>query len=223
MKHLLFTSLLLALAASVLAQNKDETWWVAPTLGYGWTLADAGKHSDAFVHPDKAQYMVDFSFRLRYYLTPQSAVGANISVNPYRNYDMTTVPLSLSLHHDFCKVPRLFAFADIGIPLHTETASNNFFTDWSSNYVAEYSSGWILNAGAGYRLLMYDNYKFAYIALAYNLFRYTLNISPASGYTGDPFSVGRWKHTILLRVGFDFDAHNFFQAARTPTLEEWRD
>jgi hypothetical protein len=223
MKRFLFTPILCALAASALAQSKYDTWWVTPTLGYGWTLAEKGKHSSAFVLPDKSQYMVDFSFRLRYYLTPQSAVGANISVNAYRNYDMITVPLSLSLHHDFRKVPRLFAFTDFGIPLHTETASNNFFTDMLSNYVAEYSSGWILNAGAGYRLLMYDNYKFAYIAVAYNLFRYTLNISPASGYAGEPFSVGRRKHTILLRVGFDLDIHKIFQAAQNPTLDDWRE
>ncbi|MDR1022842.1 MAG: hypothetical protein LBL94_06180 [Prevotellaceae bacterium] len=207
MKKLLTTFGILCMAHHfVLAQSSGATW-ANLELGYGWTLADKGKYDLANVS-DK-MYMAIFHFKLRYYVTDAVSLAAGVGVTPYSNYDITTVPVFAGLQYDFSRIPRLFAYADVGFPLSAETSSNDFLSSWLADYSVSYVSGVVANAGVGYRIA-YSERRSLYVALGYHLFRYGLSINFLNGVSDEQLSDKRAKHAILLRVGYTFDVKKIF-------------
>jgi opacity protein-like surface antigen len=189
------------------ALAQSETTWANLELGYGWTLADKGTYN--LVDKNDRSYMAIMYAKLRYYATDELSLAAGIGATPYRNYGITTVPVFAGLQYDFARIPRLFAYADIGLPLSAETASSDFITSWLTDYSVDYKSGFMANAGVGYRVAL-SSRRSLYVAAGYHLFHYNLSISFLNGVSGEQLADRRAKHAILLRVGYTFDVKKVF-------------
>ena len=190
------------------AQSSEATSWANLELGYGWTLTDKGKY-DLASSSDRMDLAI-FHFKLRYYVTNALSLGAGIGITPYHNYSITAVPVFAGVQYDFGRIPRLFAYTDIGFPLSAETSSSDFLSAWLADYSISYESGFIANVGAGYRIA-YSERRALYVALGYHLFRYGLSINSLNSTPGEQLADKRAKHAILLRVGYTFDVKKIFR------------
>lgn len=119
--------------------QSSETFWPTLELGYGWTLADKGRYR--FVDDSDKSYMSIFHFKLRYYATDALSLGVGIGATPYRSYSITSVLASAGLQYDVIRIPRLFAYADVGLPLSVETSSSDFLSSWLTDYEVSYTFG----------------------------------------------------------------------------------
>ncbi|MDR1342536.1 MAG: hypothetical protein LBK18_04665 [Prevotellaceae bacterium] len=207
MKKLLAAFGILCMAHHFTLARSSGATWSNLELGYGWTLADKGKYN--LVSGGDKMYMAIFHFKLRYYVTDEVSLAAGVGVTPYSNYNITTVPVFAGLQYDFSRIPRLFAYADVGFPLSAETSSNDFLSTWLADYSVGYVSGFVANAGVGYRIA-HSERQSLYVALGYHLFRYGLSINFFNGVSNDQLSDKRAKHAILLRVGYTFDVKRIF-------------
>lgn len=193
--------------APCLALAQSETTWANLELGYGWTLADRGTYN--LVDKNGKAYMAIMHAKLRYYATDELSLAAGIGVTPYRSYSVTTVPVFAGLQYDFARIPRLFAYADAGLPLSAETASSDFISSWLTDYSVDYKSGFVANAGVGYRVTS-GNRRSLYASLGYHVFRYALSIRFLNDISGEQLADRRIKHAILLKVGYTFDVKKVF-------------
>jgi opacity protein-like surface antigen len=215
MKQLFLLIPFLLLTQCLFAQTGDwvvpryDTYWMNVELGYGWTLAEKGTYNAMLIAPNNKKDMGDMGIQLGYYATPQLALSAKASVNVFRNYNLRSTLLFACAQYDFSRIPRLFAYAEGGILLSAETASTNILSSWMSDYETECTSGWAVGLGAGYRILPYKH-RAVYVTAGYYFFHYALSIFPQNR-EGDSFRDNRSKHTVLLRVGYEFDIHHIFR------------
>jgi hypothetical protein len=152
--------------------------WGSVEVGYGRSFEDGYRGVN--------MYLASLRAKIGYYLTPQFSLGVGIGLNGYHTYTVNTLPVVLDIkYHPIKTIPKLYAYADIGASV-------------SDSYEDGFTSGFLSDIGLGYKIYLGKRTSLN-PAVGYNLF-----ISRPQTYYYDSHWQRRTRHTIFLRLGFQF-------------------
>lgn len=160
--------------------NSYKSLWGTLEVGYGWSASKDGQSYNATSsNTEGRMHVMGVRAIVGYYLTPQISLGGGVGFNGYRNSKINTLPVFVDVRYLFTN--QLFAYADIG----GSVASGG-----------DFMSGFMMDAGLGYRIALGERSSLN-PSIGYNLFSYSQVLSGND-------SENRSRHTLFLRLGFEF-------------------
>jgi hypothetical protein len=178
------------IACAVLLSTQHSSWakydkslWSAVEVGCGWGFADFGSPHYVGCGSGGAMRLVSSTYKLGFYLWPQTSLGAGFSAVNYYRPDLRLQVMGFAdVRHELEHYPNTFAYIDVGIPLAT------------SDPVLSHSN-FLTNIGAGYKL-MFTKRMSINIAAEYSAFFYAIDENDAEK--------SRSRHSLSLVLGWEF-------------------
>ncbi|MDR0558653.1 MAG: hypothetical protein LBG92_00645 [Prevotellaceae bacterium] len=192
MRNLYYIIFLLFLFQNINAQDtktqslNDKKLWGSVEIKYGIGLFETGKSENHGFYSKNYGYMQVSSMLLKtgYYVTPQLSLGAGIGTANYSGYMADMMPVFADIRYLFTKLPKLYAFADIG---------GSFFIE----------KGFISDLGIGYRIVL-GKRRSVNPSLSYNLTAYRQTYRKFPIFVDIPAPENRVRHSLCLSVAFEF-------------------